>query len=112
MLCFRWRIIAAPSRGGLLVGWFFGGYFGGWYVLFGVGLFRWLTGHPEHTASWWMVAFGVIAYTLLIPSLLFGLMEPVLGRTSVTSAAPLQDGLERRAVGRAYVFAVGLGSSI
>jgi hypothetical protein len=94
------------------VGWFFSGYFGAWYVLFGVGFVRWATEQPEHTQSWWMFAFGIFAYVLFIPSMMFGLMEPVLGRITATSADVLRDGLQRGAIGRAYAFALGLICSL
>ena len=61
--------------------WLYGGYFCGWYVLLGVGFVRWLTQEPSHRESWWMIAFGAVAYFLLIPSMLFGLM-PVLEKLS------------------------------
>jgi hypothetical protein len=93
------------------VGWFLGGYFGAWYVLFGIGFVSWLTGNPERL-SVGMVLFGLFAYTLLIPGLLFSFMEPVIGKLSEKSAAALQDAVERGAIGRGYAFGMGLLCSV
>jgi hypothetical protein len=93
------------------VNWLYGGYFCGWYVLLGVGFVRWLTQDPSHRESWWMVAFGVVAYFLLIPSMLFGLM-PVLEKLSARAEPVIREGITRRAVSRGYAFAVGLVGSL
>jgi len=93
------------------VGWLYGGYFCGWYILLGVGFVRWLTMDPSHRESWWMVAFGAVAYFLLIPSMLFGLM-PVLEKLSDRAESVIREGFTRRAVSRGYAFAVGLVGSL
>jgi hypothetical protein len=58
-----------------------------------------------------MVAFGAVAYFLLIPSLLFGLM-PVLEKLSAQAESAIREGFTRRAVSRGYAFAVGLVGSL
>jgi hypothetical protein len=93
------------------MGWFLGGYFCVWYVLFGVGYVGWLTTHPERL-SVWMVLFGLFAYILLIPSLLFGLMEPVFDKLAAKSAAALEEAVERGVIGRGYAFAIGAVCSV
>jgi hypothetical protein len=93
------------------VGWLYGGYFCGWYVLLGLGFVRWLATDSSHRESWGMVLFGAFAYFLLIPSLLFGLM-PALEKVFDRSEATIRDGLARRAVSRGYAFAVGLTGSL
>jgi hypothetical protein len=93
------------------VGWLYGGYFGGWYVLLGLGFARWLATDSSHRESWGMVVFGAFAYFLLIPSLLFGLI-PVLEKVFARSDATIRDGLVRRAISRGYAFAVGLAGSL
>jgi hypothetical protein len=80
------------------VDWLYGGYLCGWYVLLGVGFVNWLT-KDINRESWWMVAFGAVAYFLLIPSLLFGLM-PVLEKLSAQAESAIQEGYTRRAVSR------------
>jgi hypothetical protein len=92
------------------MGWLLGGYFGGWYILFGVGYVYWLS-EPSHRETWGMVAFGAFGYFVCIPGLLFGLMH-LLGKLTERSEASIAAGLERRAVSRGYVFAVGFGGSL
>src|SRR4051794_28174264 len=66
---------------------------------------------PSHRESWWMIAFGAVAYFLLIPSMLFGLM-PVLEKLSARAEPAIREGITRRAVSRGYAFAVGLVCSL
>src|SRR6266478_5045658 len=107
----RHRFLIVRLTGGCAVGWLYGGYFCGWYILLGVGYVRWLATEPSHRESWGMVAFGAVAYFLLIPSLLFGLM-PVLEKLSSRAESAIREGFTRRAVSRGYAFVVGLVGSL
>jgi hypothetical protein len=93
------------------VSWLYGGYFCGWYVLLGVGFVAWLTDVPGNDGSWGMIAFGAIAYFLVLPSLLF-LLTPVFAKLSPGVDAAVKEGFARGAFGRGHAFVVGLVSSL
>ena len=86
------------------------GYFCGWYVLFGVGFVYWLT-DPRNRESWGMIAFGTVAYFLVIPGLLMQLL-PIVAKLSARMASAIEDGIARGALSRRYAFAVGLACSL
>jgi hypothetical protein len=93
------------------VSWLYGGYFCGWYVLLGVGFVAWLTDGSGNGGSWGMIAFGAVAYFLVIPGLLFSL-TPVVAKLSSRVDVTVKEGLARGAVSRGYAFAVGLVGSL
>ena len=93
------------------MGWFLAGYFGGWYLLFAAGFIHWLTTNPEQL-SVGTVLFGVFAYSVLIPGLLFGLMEPVLANFAAKSSAALSAAIQRRTIGRIHASLIGLLCSL
>jgi hypothetical protein len=92
------------------VNWLYGGYFCGWYVLFGAGYAFWLT-DPRNSESWAMVAFGAFAYSLVIPGLSFS-MTPVFAKLSDRVNPAVKEGFARGVFSRSYAFAVGLVFSL
>lgn len=84
-----------------------GGYFCGWYLLLGVGYVTWLQ-MPGNATSWWTIAFGALAYVLLIPSLLFGMMEPVFGTLSARLQGVIEEATAAGTIKREWAFALGL----
>jgi hypothetical protein len=93
------------------VSWLYAGYFCGWYAFLGLGLVAWFMDDPSNLHSWQMVAFGIFAYFLVIPGLLFQLI-PIFAKWSPGVDATVNDGLSRGAFVRGYAFAVGLVGSI
>jgi hypothetical protein len=89
----------------------YGGYFGGWYVLFGLGFLRWVLEDSEHQ-SWWTIAFGLFAYLLLIPSLVLGMVGPIFEKIAKRSEAEIQAAFERRTLTRGYAFGTGFVLSL
>ncbi len=91
--------------------WLYAGYFGGWYILFGLGFIRWVLAEPDDR-SWWMIAFGVFAYFLLIPSLVLGMVGPIFEKIATRSQAEIDDAFKRRTLASGYVFATGFVLSL
>jgi hypothetical protein len=89
----------------------YGGYFGGWYVLFGIGFIRWVLVEPDDR-SWWMIAFGAFAYFLLIPSLVLGMVGPIFEKIATRSEAEMQTAFDRRTLTRGYAFGTGFVLSL
>jgi hypothetical protein len=89
--------------------WLYGGYVSGWYCVFGLGLAHWLRYEIAQDASWGQLAFGVFGYFVVIPTLAFALMKPVVNAGSV---AAIGNGFERRAFSRTFAFVVGLFGSV
>jgi hypothetical protein len=91
--------------------WLYGGYFGGWYVLFGLGFLRWVL-EDANRQSWWMIAFGLFAYLLLIPSLVLGMVGPIFEKIAARSDAEIQAAFEQRKLTRGYAFGAGFVLSL
>ena len=91
--------------------WLYAGYFGGWYILFGLGFIRWVLAEPDDR-SWWMIAFGVFAYFLLIPSLVLGMVGPIFEKLATRSQAEIDDAIKRRTLTSGYAFATGFVLSL
>jgi hypothetical protein len=91
--------------------WLYAGYFGGWYILFGLGFIRWVLGEPDDR-SWWVIAFGVFAYFLLIPSLVLGMVGPIFEKIATRSQVEIDDAIKRRTLTSGYAFATGFVLSL
>jgi hypothetical protein len=94
------------------MGWMYGGYVAGWYCVFGLGFAYWLSYEIAHEAPWGQLAFGAFGYFVVIPTLAFGLMKPVVNAIPTASVAAVRNAFERRAVSRTFAFAVGLFGSV
>jgi hypothetical protein len=93
------------------VSWLYAGYFCGWYAFLGLGLVAWFMDDPRNLQSWQMVAFGIFAYFLVIPGLLFQLI-PIFAKWSTGVDSAVKGGLARGAFSRSYAFVVGLVGSV
>jgi hypothetical protein len=93
------------------VSWLYAGYFCGWYMFLGLGLVAWFMDDPRKLQSWEMVAFGIFAYFLVIPSLLFQLI-PIFAKWSPGVDSAVKEGFARGAFSRGYAFVVGLVGSV
>ncbi len=91
--------------------WLYAGYFGGWYILFGLGFIHWVLVEPDDRSSW-MIAFGVFAYFLLIPSLMLGMVGPVFEKLATRSQAEIDDAIKRSTLTSGYAFATGFVLSL
>jgi hypothetical protein len=94
------------------MGWLYGGYVTGWYCMFGLGFAYWLSYEIAHEAPWGQLAFGAFGYFVVIPTLAFGLMKPVVNAIPAASVAAVRNGFERRAFSRTFAFGVGLFGSV
>ena len=94
------------------MGWLYGGYVTGWYCVFGLGFAFWLRNEIARDAPWGQLVFGVFGYFVVIPTLFFGLMKPVINTISAESVAVVRNGFERHAISRAFAFVLGLFGSV
>jgi hypothetical protein len=90
------------------MGWLYGGYVTGWYCIFGLGFAYWLHDEIARDAPWGQLAFGAFGYSVVIPTLLFGLMKPVINTISAESVKAVRNGFERHAISRTFAFILGL----
>lgn len=90
------------------MGWLYGGYVTGWYCIFGLGFAYWVRGEIARDATWGQLAFGAFGYSVVIPTLLFGLMKPVINTISAESVKAVRNGFERHVISRTFAFVLGL----